>query len=315
MYNITFQQLATFFSVAERLNISETANAMYISQSALSKTIQRLEEGLNLKLFVRSNRGLSLTKEGEFLRNKLRSSYDSMCKNIEYARIIQSQPLKVVRIGYPSTYDCSEDYDKLKQHISDYAAEHPEVELSEMLYDFIELKNALTFGSVDIAFTHDFILREMTNITMKKVCRARMCLAMSAKHPLASRSSLKDIDESEFENEVFYTIPFTDESANRKTTIQRLNGYGISPKDVRFVQNFHSLIRILRQGKGMSICGYFPKAPGHEEIKFLEFPSQKHDPFMAAAWRTGDLSAEAQALLDTIPDDPEMMTVFEHRED
>jgi DNA-binding transcriptional LysR family regulator len=82
-YHITFQQLATFFAVAERLNVTETADALYISQSALSKTISRLEASMGLKLFDRNNRGLNLTAEGAFLLNKLRPLYNGMCGHIE----------------------------------------------------------------------------------------------------------------------------------------------------------------------------------------------------------------------------------------
>lgn len=60
----------------------------------------------------------------------------------------------------------------------------------------------------------------------------------------------------------------------------------------------------------MSVCGYFPRAPGHEEIQFFEFPTQKHDPYLAAAWRTNDISKEAQDFINEIPDDPDVMTVF-----
>lgn len=314
MYNITFQQIETFLTVAEHLNLSSAAEAMYISQPSLSKTIRRLEEGIGLKLFARSNRGLSLTKEGEYLYTMMRTPFSNMCKNIQNAKSMQAKPHKVIRIGYPSTYDSSEDYDKLKILINDYAEKHPEIELNEILFDFLELKHALTFGDVDIAFSHDFILNDVPHVSKKQVCRSRICLAMSVKHPLASAASLEDIDISELEKEVFYTIPFSNEASDRKRTMERLTKRGITPKDVQFVLNFQSLLRILRQGRGMSMCGYFPNAPGHEEIRFYEFPGMDDDPFLTAAWRTNDLSKEAQKFIDMIPDDPEGMTNFPRRQ-
>jgi hypothetical protein len=82
---------------------------MYISQSALSKTIHRLEEGLGLKLFLRSNRGLMLTKEGEYLYNELRGPYGTMCKNIMNAKnMLRTRSAN--RLS--STYDTSDDYEK-----------------------------------------------------------------------------------------------------------------------------------------------------------------------------------------------------------
>jgi DNA-binding transcriptional LysR family regulator len=45
MYSITFQQMEAFLTAAKYLNLSKAADAMFISQSALSKTLQRFEEG------------------------------------------------------------------------------------------------------------------------------------------------------------------------------------------------------------------------------------------------------------------------------
>jgi DNA-binding transcriptional LysR family regulator len=306
VYNITFQQIAIFLAVAERLNVSETASALYTSQSALSKTIHRLEESLNLKLFVRSNRGLALTREGKFLYTKLQDPYSMMCKNIQMAKDMQKT--KMLRIGYPSTYDASKDYDKLKKLVNEYAAQHPEIDLNEILYDFMELKQALIYGDVDIAFTHDFLIRNVPNISMKKVCRVRMCLAMSAKHPLASAQRFQEIDKKAFDNEIFFGLMFNDEGRDREATTRVLNKYGIYPKEVRFSLNFQSLMRDVRQGRGMTICGYFPNATGREEMRFLEFPHAEDDPFLTLAWRTNDVSPEAQHFIDIIPEDPENMT-------
>jgi DNA-binding transcriptional LysR family regulator len=312
MYNITFQQIATFFAVADHLNISETANAMYISQSALSKTIHRLEDGLGMKLFIRSNRGLTLSKEGEFLYSKLRAPYNNMCKNIQQAKDLQK--MKMIRIGYPSTYDASNDYDKLKRLINDYAAQHPEIELNEILYDFMDLKHALLYGDVDIIFSHDFIFANVPHLSTKKVCRSRLCLAMSMKHPLAAASSFDEIRKEDLENEVFYAITIDDEASDRERNMSRLQAYGITPKDIQYVLNFQSLMRAIRQGKGMTVGGYFPNAPGHEEIKFFDLPCKKTNPYLVLAWRTDDISREAGDFIGIIPDDPESMSVFESRE-
>lgn len=64
------QNLSTyriFFEVAKQENISKAAESLYISQPAISKTIVRLEDNLNVKLFKRNSRGVSLTEEGEVL--------------------------------------------------------------------------------------------------------------------------------------------------------------------------------------------------------------------------------------------------------
>ena len=46
-----------FYTVANTGNISKAAKELYISQPAISKSIQKLEEGVGCKLFSRSSRG------------------------------------------------------------------------------------------------------------------------------------------------------------------------------------------------------------------------------------------------------------------
>ncbi len=56
-----------FFQVANSKSISTVAKNAHISQSALSQQISKLENKLNVKLFNRTNKGVSLTTEGEIL--------------------------------------------------------------------------------------------------------------------------------------------------------------------------------------------------------------------------------------------------------
>lgn len=58
------KQLKYFLEMAERLSFRETAEALYISQSALSRQIAELEKELGVKLFRRSTRKVELTDEG-----------------------------------------------------------------------------------------------------------------------------------------------------------------------------------------------------------------------------------------------------------
>ena len=46
-----------FYAVASLGNISRAADALYISQPAISKSINKLEEGLGIKLFIRNSKG------------------------------------------------------------------------------------------------------------------------------------------------------------------------------------------------------------------------------------------------------------------
>lgn len=57
---------------------SKAAEKLYVSQSAVSQSIQQLEEKSGVKLFIRLPRGIRLTKEGEMLFNHIKPALDKI---------------------------------------------------------------------------------------------------------------------------------------------------------------------------------------------------------------------------------------------
>ena len=60
-------QLKSFLAIVREQNLTRAAEALHLSQSALSSQIKALEEELGLRLFKRSSRGMTLTHHGEAL--------------------------------------------------------------------------------------------------------------------------------------------------------------------------------------------------------------------------------------------------------
>ena len=67
---INFELYRIFVIVAKEQNITSASKILNISQPAVTKHIQNLEELLNQKLFTRTNKGLMLTDFGETLYQK-----------------------------------------------------------------------------------------------------------------------------------------------------------------------------------------------------------------------------------------------------
>ena len=61
------QLLSTFVAAADSANFTEAANAIGLTQSAVSMQIKRLEEIVGATLFERTSRGVKLTTSGERL--------------------------------------------------------------------------------------------------------------------------------------------------------------------------------------------------------------------------------------------------------
>ena len=74
-----------FYTVANTGNISKAADMLFISQPAISKAISKLEDGLHVKLFLRSSKGVTLchTTSPNYSHNyKLSTIAINTCSNV-----------------------------------------------------------------------------------------------------------------------------------------------------------------------------------------------------------------------------------------
>jgi len=67
MINVDIELYKIFYTVASCGNITKAAEKLYISQPAVTMSIKKLETELEIKLFVRNKRGVTLTPEGKVL--------------------------------------------------------------------------------------------------------------------------------------------------------------------------------------------------------------------------------------------------------
>ena len=70
---MTLQQLKYIITVAECGNITEAAERLFIAQPSLTAAIHSLEKEMGVTAFIRSNKGVELTRNGEVLPTITRS--------------------------------------------------------------------------------------------------------------------------------------------------------------------------------------------------------------------------------------------------
>lgn len=92
-------QLETFLCVADAGSFNKAAEKLYISPPAVIKQINLLEESLQLKLFVRTHRGLILTRAGQSLYQDARYIIQYCKDSITRARNAMQQSENVITIG------------------------------------------------------------------------------------------------------------------------------------------------------------------------------------------------------------------------
>lgn len=101
--NQTLSSYRIFYTVANTENISKAAKELFISQPAISKSIQKLEESLGCRLFSRSSRGVVLTEEGRLLYSHVQSAFETLTAGEEKLRRSIELGIGHLKIGVSST--------------------------------------------------------------------------------------------------------------------------------------------------------------------------------------------------------------------
>lgn len=145
---IKLEQYKIFNEAASTLSFSQAAKNLYISQSAVSQTINALEKELNTQLFIRKSKGVTLTKEGMLLHKNITEAL-SLITSVEN-ELSQHHDLTSGELVIGAGDSICENYlvDLLKQFHQLY----PTVKVNVINGTSLETIDYLKEGKIDIAF-------------------------------------------------------------------------------------------------------------------------------------------------------------------
>lgn len=136
--------LRTFVMIADCGNLTTAAGRLHRTQSAISVQIRKLESDLEIALFDRNSRGMSLTDAGGKLLPKARS----ILADIKEASTLFKAPLTgSIRVGIPDDFDDT----ILERILTGFAHSHPGVEVIAVSGCTSGYLAAIKSGALDIA--------------------------------------------------------------------------------------------------------------------------------------------------------------------
>lgn len=170
--NSDYNKYKVFYAVAECNSFSKAVEVLHISQPAISYAIKELEGQLNTKLFIRENRQIKLTDDGEKLMYYLRRAFNDI--NIA-ERILKEKKKEysgVVKIG-------------IYEHISlvllpklfdEFIKKYPDVKFEVTTSSSSELKEKLKNRELDfIVIQYPLLLEENHVFTEEKLFELENC--------------------------------------------------------------------------------------------------------------------------------------------
>lgn len=92
-----------FYTAATCRNISRAAEVLFVSQPAVSKSIKQLESELNIELFQRSSKGVSLTPEGRELYKHIEKAFKEISNGESILTELKNKESGMINIGVSTT--------------------------------------------------------------------------------------------------------------------------------------------------------------------------------------------------------------------
>lgn len=142
------EQYKIFKAVADTGNISATAKSLYISQSAVSQSVKLLEDSLGVRLFSRSKRGVTLTKDGLTMYEYVAAAL-SLLESGE-AKLSESKNLISGELVIGASNTLTEGY--LLPYLGQYHKLYPGVKVKILNGTSKRVMTYLDTGVVDIGF-------------------------------------------------------------------------------------------------------------------------------------------------------------------
>lgn len=285
--SVTLQQINIFINVVETGGFAKASTALLMTQSAVSKSIAKLEQSLGITLFHRSTREVNLTEAGTLLYNEWKPILQSINNGYIKARAIQNESTQVLNIGImntarPDKYlkNFSETFNIKYPDISvifdsQYLSEL-EVGLGNEKYDAIMLPDFERFSVDDIGFKWKWVACSTAYVIVPK------------NHHLSSKKALKTKDIlneklSELEEHQLG-------SSFRRDIKERFKPYGVTPNFAYKYKNAFNVMFNLNANNSLSIVD-----------KFFDYPENDHSVLIPLTDQTNGIICAWNPKRETLP--------------
>lgn len=236
---MTLAKYQALMSVVEQQSFTKAAEKLGCTQSAVSHSIDSLEQELGFALIKRSRAGVRLTGEGERLLPAVRNLLSSAEQLSQTAASIRGLNEGTVRIGAFTSVAVHWLPGVLKAFQRDY----PRVEFTLKNGDYHDVEQWLTDGSIDVGFVN-------VPCSVRCECIALLEDRLLAVLPQGSRfASYPKFPLAECETEPFISLLESSDQDSRRA----LEAAGVKPNVRFYTKDDYAIIAMVENGLGMSI--------------------------------------------------------------
>lgn len=184
--HITLRQFRYFLAVSEAASVAAAARMINIAQSAVTKSIQELEDSLGVKLFERTAKGMVLTQDGHRFQASARKVISAVAEAGQLGRGKPEELTGSLTIGVTSLV--AGYY--LADLFARFQRSHPSVTISVVEDAPQFLEDLLINGEVDLAIMVSNALGDPQALEVEALTRSPNRVWMASGHELAEKAEL-----------------------------------------------------------------------------------------------------------------------------
>ena len=239
---MNLNQLKIFYMAAKRGNLSAAAEELFITQPAVTKGIQRLQEFYEIKFVDHIGKKLILTDAGEALYEIAEKIFELESQAEDSIRDFQQRKRGHIRILSSESFG---DY-YLPQIIVPFSKAHPLIRISmNILPTELVVENTASLNN-DIGFISYPV--ENKKLVVREVLQDQLVIITPRKHPLSKKRRLNARD---LENQMIIMHEFG--SAPRQAIEQYVRSNNISVKIPLELSSNRAIKRAVEDGIGMAL--------------------------------------------------------------
>lgn len=293
---MTQSQIQYFLAVAQAMSFSKAAEALYVSQPAVSRQVLLLEQEIGVPLFDRTNQGITITDAGREFERFFRDTQRQFQELLDRTRNGSESICGTVNIGCAEAWDLSEFYPALSGFI---AEKYPNLTLNLTGLNHDRLFPALHHGEVDVVITMESLLRGHKEISSALLTQRSGLLLFSAHHPLAKKEGLALAD---FKDDPFYV---TAPPSMREATIDILSLCADADflPTIEYVPTLSAAYLKLQSGKGVLFSNDWIMAKNNPIFACLPLQLKRN---ISLAWLADNKSPATHLFIN------EVLFYFQH---
>ena len=207
--NVNLELYKTFYVVAKYKHMTKASEELHVSQPAISQAIKKLEEELGGALFVRSNKGMDLTKEGEmfysYVSGALKLINDAENEFGSFKRLTKGE----LKIG------CSASLTKLVllQALKEFHQDYPGIKINVVNELTSNLISDLKLGKLDFVIFNESNIKE-EGLELRKLKELKMGFVYNPKYFEDKIVNIEDLN--------YYPLILQKEASNTRKFLDNL---------------------------------------------------------------------------------------------